>query len=216
MFNPVFLCIITPVFDKCFNSFKDLILTLHKQSFTDFIHVAISDGESPRIKELIKNYDSRFIYTEIPATNPETKMDRFTSIVTRRDFGIQRYKATRYIFLDADIQLLSNDYFYVLYKEHQKFPTKLLLTKVKRGSGLYFPSFPFRCGLFDIANLCFTQEMAKLGYPTDFDILYPYANDFRFFNKIQRFDFRLINFVSAEKEGNKKYKNLREYKNECE
>jgi len=208
----VFLCVITPVFDECLSSFKLLVTSLQQQSFTDFTHAAISDGPSPEIKSFISSLDdSRFTYLEIPATQGSTRMEMFLSVVARRNFGLQSFEAVRYVFLNAGLKILSNNYFQILFSSHQKHPEKVFLTKVKRAIGCYFPGFPIDCGSLDISNYCFTKKMAKKGYPTDFDKWYPYANDYRFFRELRKSKLILLDLISAEKDGNKTYKNLRDY-----
>jgi hypothetical protein len=208
-----FLCIITPVFDGCLDSFRLLVEAAKQQTFSDFIHIAISDGESPLIKKLVSSLDDdRFTYTEVPFTNPKSQMELFFSITSRRDFGLKNFKATRFLFLDADLKVISSDYFQTLYDGHQKHPSKIIMTKIKRAPGLYYPRIPLQCGNINISNYCVTQEMAKIGYPSDFDKFYPFANDYRFLRQVMvRHDFQLLNFVSAEKDGNKTYKNLCDY-----
>jgi hypothetical protein len=207
-----FLCVITPVFDGCLDSFTLLAEATRQQTFSDFIHIAISDGESPLIKESMSSLDGRFIYIEISPTNPKNQMELFFSITSRRDFGLKNFKATRFLFLDADLKITSSDYFQALYDGHQQYPSKIIMTKIKRAPGLYYPRIPLRCGNINISNYCVTQEMAKIGYPTDFDKFYPFANDFRFLSQVMaRHDFQLLNFVSAEKDGNRTYKNLCDY-----
>jgi hypothetical protein len=207
-----FLCVITPVFDECLESFQVLVKDIQQQTFNDFIHVSISDGKSTLIENFISSLkDDKFIYVETPPTNPHDRESRFYSIMSRRNYGLQNFEAIRYVFLDADLKICATDYFQTLYEAHQKHSNKILITKLNVGVGVFFPKFPIKCGGINISNYCFTAEMARLGYPTDLDRRLPYANDFRFFKKIEPFGYVLLKFVSGIKDGNKKYKNLCEY-----
>ena len=45
--DEVFLCVITPVYEPALSSVKKLVKDLKNQSYTDYIHVMISNGRDP-------------------------------------------------------------------------------------------------------------------------------------------------------------------------
>jgi hypothetical protein len=208
-----FLCAITPVFDDCFDAFKLLSESLSKQSLTDFIHVAISNGKSSRIELFIQNLnDTRFIYEEFPYESTPNLESLFTNLGKRRNHCIKKYNAERFVFLDADLQITANNYFELL-REHHDDPL-VILTKVKNGQST-LPKFPIKLGKIDISNYSFSKTIAKkVDYPTDVQIFpHGYANDFRFYERIGNFPHKVLPNICAIKDGNKSYTRLSDMAN---
>lgn len=207
-----FLCIITPIFDPALECFKKLVDVLKNQTCGDFIHIAISNGEAPLIREFIKTQDNRFIYDEIPFNVFIDPKDLVANLGLRREHCLKKYDAQRYLFLDADLRVFRNDYFEYLKEFHNK--SEILLTQVKYRT-LVYPIPPICLGNIDIANFSFSNKIAKkYKYPTDFDPWWGYANDYRFFSSIESNSTYYINIAFSEKDGNNNgsYKRVSEQK----
>lgn len=217
-----FLCIITPVFDPAYASLCKLIAELYSQTLGRFIHVMISNGPSPNIKELIcklNMHDLRFIYDEMTEETIYNPIELLINLGKRRDYCLKKYNAARYLFLDADVKLIDNDYFKKLYKAHKHINRDILITLTKyydQNNEITLPIFPIREGHIDMANYSFSQKIAKnFNYPMDYDIHYGIANDYRFFSSISsENNTAILNFVSAIRDGNSSYKRATELFNE--
>jgi hypothetical protein len=213
-----FLCVITPVFDPAYDSILKLISELKSQTYGQFIHIMISNGPSSAIKNLVMELnkeDRRFIYDEIPEENLNGSLELLINLGKRREYCLKKYNAERYVFLDADVKLIDDNYFLKLYEAHQKVNRDILITLIKiidQGKEVILPIFPITCGHIDMANFTFSKNIAKsFSYPTDYDLRMGIANDFRFFSKISNENNTAIfNFISAIRDGNNSYKRLTE------
>jgi len=199
----VFLCAITPVFDECLPAFQLLTASLQEQTFKDFIHVAVSNGESPTIKKWISELgDPRFIYDEFPREPTPSSDALFINLCKRRNYGLKKYQAHRFVFLDADLKIITSEYFELL-KHHHQDPL-VILAKIKNGPSI-LPRFPVELGTIDIANYSVSQSIAKtVDYPIDISCL-GYANDFRFYTKLENFPYLVLPPICGIKDGNKSY-----------
>lgn len=204
-----FLCIITPIFDPALESAKLLINDLQNQSLGDFIHVLISNGESPQIKQFIQELqDSRFIYDEIPfqpiSTGRRAAGDLICNIGERREYGLKRYNCARYLFLNADLKILDSDYFNKLFQDHLEADVLVtqILNRPTGGRGSVLPKHPINIGNIDVANFSISQKIAKTcSWPADYHPLFRIANDYRFFISLARYSIKFLSFISAEKDG---------------
>lgn len=214
-----FLCIITPVFDPALEAVRKLVSELQSQTYGSFFQVMISNGLSPRIKEFVIDLrikDARFIYDEIEEEIINNWRELLINLGKRREYCLKKYNAERYVFLDADIKLIDNDYFLKLYKAHKEIKRDVLITLIKilhAGGELSLPIFPMTCGHIDLANFSFPKRIAKkFTYPTDYDQNIGIGNDYRFFFMIsQANNTAILNFFSAIKDGNNSYKRLSEF-----
>jgi hypothetical protein len=217
-----FLCVITPVFDPAHESLGKLIAELKRQTYGSFMHVMISNGLSPGIRELvagINGQDPRFIYDEIAEEKLGGAADILVNLGRRRNYCLKKYVAERYLFLDADIKIIDDDYFLKLFRAHQEVRRDILITLTRareKGRDIILPIFPIRLGRIDMANFSFSHKIAQsFNYPTDYDIKYGYANDYRFFSSIASVhNTAILNFISAIRDGNNSYKRLSELFNE--
>ena len=213
-----FLCIITPVFDPAYDSLRKLVGELRSQTYGGFFQVMISNGPSPRIKEFIVDLgkkDPRFIYDEIAEDIINNTIELLINLGKRREYCLKKYNAERYVFLDADVKLIDNDYFLKLYKAHNEIKRDVLITRVKihhPGGELILPIFPITYGHIDMANFTFTKRIAKkFSYPTDYDPSTGIGNDYRFFSKLSNEkNTAVLNFLSTIRDGNNSYKRLTE------
>lgn len=160
-----------------------------------------SDGVCPWILGLA---DPRFIYEEFPAEPTTNLVLLLTNLGKRRNHCLKKYDADRFVFLDADLQIIDTTYFQKLHDSHQEAP--IILTRVKNGPTT-LPKFPIKLGNIDIANYSFNREIAKkIDYPTDVSFgFYGYANDFRFYDSIGMYPHKILSDVCAIKDGNKFY-----------
>jgi len=200
-----FLCAITPVFDAALPSFEGLVGDLQSQTSHDFIHIAICNGDELKIKAYVESLnDSKFHYVSLGYQETPTKESLLAEIGRRRDYCLQNFDAERYVFLDADLQLLTCDYFQRL-KEHHK-DADILLTRVAY-QGFLLPKKPIQCGHIDMANFSFNRRVAKsIHYPCDFDPKIGVANDWRYFNQItQQYKSKQLLLLSAKKNGRNSY-----------
>jgi hypothetical protein len=216
-----FLCVVTPVFDLALKSAKLLVEALQRQTFKDFIHILISNGESENIKQYVQSLDDeRFIYEEYGPLPDDTKVGLFVTVVKRRDHCFKKYDAERYLCLDADIKVLRKDYFQKLYDAHEA-GAKVILTQVKyqpwskkvKSNVVIFPRLPVnRPGTIDVSNFSIPIEDAKHGYPSSYDRFIPYANDYKLYKRLESKyqGFHYLKLVMTEKDGNSFYKRLSE------
>ncbi len=208
-----FLCIITPIFDPALESVRKLVNELKSQSYGNFFQVMISNGPSPRIKEFVSDVgkkDARFIYNEIEEEIINNPKELLINLGKRREYCLKKYDAERYVFLDADVKLIDNDYFRKLHKAHKEIKRDILITQTKlchKAIEITFPIFPITPGHIDMANFTFSKKIAKnYSYPQDYDESVSYGNDYRFFSMISREDnTAVLNFVSAIRDGNNSY-----------
>jgi hypothetical protein len=222
MFRSAFLCIITPVFDPAYESLCKLTGELKSQTFGRFIHVMISNGPSPRIKEMVVNLkDRRFIYDEIQQETTASPVELLINLGKRREHCLKKYNAKRYVFLDADIKLIDDNYFLKLYKAHKEIKRDILVTMIKiyeQGQEIILPILPIKYGQIDMANFTFSKRIARSrSYPTDYDKTIGMGNDYRYFSKISNENnTALLNFISAIRNGNNSYKRLTELFSEAQ
>ena len=217
-----FLCVITPVFDPGFESLCKLIIALKRQTCGRFIHVMISNGPSPRTREMVNHLneqDLRFIYDEIEEEALPGPVEILVNLGKRREYCLKKYNADRYVFLDADARICDDDYFKKLFKAHKEIQRDVLITLVQMYAGqpdIILPKLPIMVGHIDMANFTFSQRIAKnYSYPTDFDSSMGISNDYRFFSRIATEDnTALLNFLSVVRDGNSTYKRLTELFNE--
>jgi hypothetical protein len=213
-----FLCIITPIFDPAFDSLGKLVAELQAQTCGDFFQVMISNGPSPKIAGLVaelNRQDRRFIYDEMPEERISSPVDLLVNLGKRRDYCLKKYQADRFVFLDADIKIIDQDYFLKLYAAHREIQRDVLITLIKiynDGREIVLPAFPIQYAHIDIANYTFSGSLAKkFSYPTDYDSQTGMGNDYRFFSRIaNEKNTAILNFVSAIRDGNNSYKRLTE------
>ncbi len=210
-----FFIIITPIFDQALESVKLLIDDLKRQSYKNFQHILISNGLSPETKKYIEDLsktDKRFVYDEIDFEETPEWPYLLANLGKRRDYCLKKYTGERYLFMDADLKLLDNSYFLKLQKAHKKTKMDVILTLVEVDDGKVLPIFPIKLSRIDMANFTFSKKIAKTySYPTDFDPEFSVGNDYRFFSKISNTENTiLLNFISARRNGNKKYKTITE------
>lgn len=215
-----FLCVITPIFDGAIEALELLINALKKQTMKDFIHIMISAGPSEKSHNLIKSFnDPRFMYEEY--AKPETKDAEglIASLGERRTYCFKKYKAHRYVCLDADLKIKSDDYFLRLQQHHPD--ADILITKVWvwppkiNGPPTVFPKYPLAKGGLDLSNFSFSRRIADQPgcvYPTDMGLYEGRDGDWRFFETLILFAapfrdelYKIIPIVSAIYNGNNTY-----------
>lgn len=172
----------------------------------------ISNGKEKLISNFVNKLgDKRFIYDVFPQENVNCFRDLFGNIGKRRELCLKKYDASRYVFLDADLEILNKNYFELLHRYHQD--ADILLTKVKNGSST-LPKIahlggPFTCGNIDMANFTFNKRIAKgYPYPVDYDPVVGPANDWRFFSSFMHHSYKLLDMVSARVNGRDFYPRL--------
>ncbi len=161
----------------------------------------------------LNSHDPRFIYDEMEEEALNSPQKILINLGKRRNYGMKKYDADRYLFLDADIKLVDNDYFLKLYKAHTETGKDILLTLVQMYDGnpdIILPIFPIKLTRIDLANYTFSRRIAKsINYPTDYDPQIGIGNDYRFFTQISHENnTELLNFMSAIRNGNKSYRSL--------
>ena len=85
--------------------------------------------------------------------------------------------------------------------------TRVIARKNPKDFPGYLPRTPIRLGNIDMANFSFVKRFAKGGYPTNYDPFFRYANDYRFFKRLNGSCVSL-KLISAEKNGNAGYTNF--------
>jgi hypothetical protein len=213
-----FLCIITPVFDPAYDSINNLVAELQSQTFGRFIHVMISNGPSPKIRDFVfelNKHDPRFIYLETKEEITHNASELFLNVCKRRNYGLKNYNAERYLFLDADAKIVDNSYFMKLHSAHQEIKRDILITLVKiydQNNEIILPLFPIKFGHIDLANYSVSKRIAKkFNYPTDHDANIGYGSDYRFFSFIATDNnTAMLNFISTIRDGNNTYKRVSE------
>lgn len=202
-----FLCVITPIFDPALDPAKHLISALQKQSFGNFIHVLISNGKSPQTEQFIYELrDSRFIYDEVLFKSTITQKELVCSISERREFCLKKYNCKRYLFLNADLKIIDNDYFRKLFQAHLEADILITQIRSKPGRSALLPKYPIQLGRIDASNISISDKIAKHSFwPADYHPLYGIANDYRFFQSIEgAYSKKFLPFISAVKDGNNK------------
>ena len=188
------LCVITPVFDPALEPLRLLVGDLQRQTFRHFIHVSISNGPSPQIKQLIdqtRRRDPRFIYDEIEFGETLEWQALMMNLARRRTYAMRTYRAARYMFIDADSALASDRYLAKLYIADAMLRKDVIVTQTrwsprkKWPSGRVLPLFPIKLGRIDITNYTFSCRVAaRHEYPPNIDPSFGAANDFRYFQEI--------------------------------
>lgn len=212
-----FLCVITPTFDSALTSLKKLTIDLRHQTNKDFVHVVISNGPSPKTQkfvELLHKNDKRFIYVE----QKHVKTSSFASIISnsgsRREYCLQHFNASRYVFLDADVHIVDTNYFSKLYFAHTVFKSDVLVTNVNY-HGSILPIHPTnKEGNIVIGNYCFTKSIAKrYHYPTNYDKKHKQGNDYRYWRKISSKEkVTYLDFVATIEGEDRSYKRMTDKK----
>lgn len=209
-----FLCVITPVFDPCLKSLEGLIADLQKQTFTNFIHVNIANGNEPKILELIENVrktDKRFVYDEIPLNSTYKDSGRVEDLLItngiRRNFVMKKYDAKMYLNLGADFKFTDENIFQKIKTHYSETKKDVILIETKVTNKTY-PVYPINKHSFiDLTNFCYTKKIArKFKYPEDIDPRFDVANDYRYFNKIVNFN--VLEGVYGVKDGRTHYKTI--------
>lgn len=215
-----FLCVITPIFDGAVEALELLIGALKKQTMQDFIHIMISAGPSNKSCNLIKSFnDPRFIYEEYTELKTKGAEELIASLGERRTHCFKKYKAHRYVCLDADLKIKSDDYFLRLQQCHHD--ADILITKVwvwppkRNGPPTVFPRYPLAKGRLDLSNFSFSRRLATHPgciYPTDMGLCGGRDGDWRFFETLTLFasrvgdeNYKILPIVSAVYNGNSTY-----------
>lgn len=210
-----FLCVITPVFDQAIDSLRGLISDLQQQNDADFIHVCISNGDSPIIKKYINEniFDGRFIYDETPYDSQYENSGRFghllANIGMRRDFVFKKYNAKRYLNLGADFEITDSTYISRLKTFDDCNHMDIIISKIMLGGEVY-PKSKLCRGNIDLSNFSISKHIAKsFDYPKDFSKQYQDANDWRYFEKIySKNNTSIMDGVFGNKDGRQTYKSL--------
>lgn len=207
-----FICVITPVFDPAQEALILLVNGLRQQSLGNFIHVMVSNGPSPAVREFVEREtagDDRFIYDEIPEEAITGVESLISNLGSRRRHALGKYQASRYVFLDADVRLLDNDYFAKLYLAHRLSGNDVILTG-SRNYERHLPAFPIRLGNIDMSNYSFSAAAARAHpYPDNLSPEYGIANDYRYYEQLTADSPPLhLDFLAAEKDGNRGYRRV--------
>jgi hypothetical protein len=213
-----FFCIVTPVYDPTLEAVKLLIKALKNQTFGNFIHVMISNGKSKAIESYVNDInanDERFIYSELEYEDINEVEEILSNLGKRRNYVLKNFYAQRYLFADADLKIIREDYLEKLFNFHNETGKDIILTLVhymleRQKRLITLPIFPIKKSCIDIANITISRLIAeKYGYPTDCVPNYDIANDYRLFHSASTEDNTIImNFISAIKNGNNKYKSF--------
>lgn len=210
-----FLCVITPVFDPALPSLERLVDALRRQTFHDFVHVMVSNGPSPAVAALVARVragnppDPRFLYEELPLRETSDAISILRDLGRRRRHALGAHAADRYVFLDADVEILDDRYFARLYAAHVLSRRDLILTMVRYYDRV-LPEFPIRYGHLDMANFTFSAAVAREHpYPVDHDPSMGIANDYRFWTRISAGRSPLVlDAICTRKDGHKSYERL--------
>ena len=213
-----FFCIVTPVYNPVLESLKLLVSEIRTQTFADFIHVMISNGPSEAITPYaheLNNADRRFIYLELDYENIKTPEEILANLGKRRNHVLKNFPAQRYLFADADLKIIRKDYLEKLYRCHVETGKDIILTQVhyivvSHRKVVTLPVFPIKKSCIDIANITISRRIAeKYGYPTNYNPQFDLANDYRLFITAATEENTIImNFISAVKNGNSRYKSF--------
>lgn len=210
-----FLCIITPIFDEALPSAKLLIKDLQIQSCNNFIQVFVSNGASPETKsyiEKLRQKDKRFFYTEITEEKITDGKILLANLGKRRNHAFNNFEALRYVFIDADSEIIDKDYIAKLFIAHIFTGKDIIVTRIQYQSW-YLPIFPMGPGHIDITNFTFSGKISKkYPYPTNWSKTFGPANDYRYFLKINKGNNTLfLDFVGIKKDSRRCYKSVGEF-----
>ncbi len=206
-----FLCIITPIFDPALKSVRGLIDDLRKQSFPNFTHILISNGAPPKIKKYIQELrkrDKRFISVQLPEEKQNSPEKLQANLAKRKNYAMKNYKAERYVFIDADSEIIDLNFIAKLYMAHILTRRDIIVAKIKLGL-INLPIFPINIGRIDMTNYTFSRKIA-INYP------YPASNknslfgtDFRYFLQINnKTNTIFFDFVYLIKDSRKSYESV--------
>jgi dTDP-4-amino-4,6-dideoxygalactose transaminase len=173
----------------------------------------ISNGPSPEVNRFTLDLkDPRFQFMSLPFSPTPTHTDLLINLGQRREHALKQFSAERFVFLDADISLVDQDYFQKLAEAHQRTGKELLITKVLRYEKI-LPTMPITVSHIDMANFSFSDQAAKaVHYPTDLDPAYGFANDYRFFERLRaRGEPEFLDCVSAEIGTNRSYGRITDF-----
>lgn len=211
-----FLCVITPVFDPARASVELLIEDLMRQTFGDFVHVMVSSGPSPEVAAFVAGVragdlgggtpDERFLYEELPVRETPDGVSLLADLGRRRRHAVDTHAAARYVFLDADAEILDERYFARLYVAHVLSRRDLILSMVRYYDRV-LPEFPISFGRIDMANFTFSAAIAlEHPYPNDHDPSFGVGNDYRFWTAISAGRKPLVlDAICVRKDGHKGY-----------
>ena len=165
-----FLCVITPVFDPARASVELLIADLMRQTFGDFVHVMVSNGPSPEVAAFVARVragdlgggtpDGRFVYEELAVRETPDAVSLLVDLGRRRRHAVGTHAADRYVFLDADAEILDERYCARLYLAHVLSRRDLILTMVRYYDRV-LPEFPIGLGRIDMANFTPALQTAR-------------------------------------------------------
>ena len=178
---------------------------MKKQSYGDFIHVLISNGESHKIRSFIRKLntnDPRFEYIELDYTPTPNFTALMSNLGTRRDYCLRKINADRYLFLDADTTIVDTNYFSKLYFAHTITHKDILVTNSEY-HGEQLPIHPInKEGQIQISNFCIAREVAKkYRYPTKYNVKKSQGNDWVYWQKIKQKSSILFLDILATTEG---------------
>jgi dTDP-4-amino-4,6-dideoxygalactose transaminase len=209
-----FLCVITPIFDPALPSLKLLCKDLQNQTFGNFLHVVASNGPSVKVQDYINKLaksDNRFVYVELELMPTPDFDSLMTNSGIRRDYCLRNFAAKRYLFLDADVEIIDNNYFSKLHMVDRLTKKDIIVTNVDY-HGTILPIHPAnKEGQIVIGNYCFSKNIAKkFRYPTNYNIIKKkQGNDFRYWQKIKKTNNVLyLDFVSTREGKNRSYKRM--------
>lgn len=208
-----FLCIITPTFDPALSSLKSLIQDLRSQSLPDFLHVMVSNGPSRKTQKYlaqIHQSDPRFIYLELKRSPQSTWRQLQVNLGKRKNYALSHCDAERYVFVDADSQIIDHHFIARLYVAHHFLHKDILVARIQL-HGQTLPQFPVRLGTIDLTNYTFSKKIAKRAhYPTD-PWKYFTATDFLFFRDINTVgNTTFLPFTYLKKDARRSYKSVGE------
>lgn len=213
-----FLCVITPVFDEALIPLKALVNDLQSQDCSNFIHVSISNGPSPKINQFlsqINTSDSRFIYVELKRERERGKALQ-RNLSKRKNYCMKQYPADRYLFIDADSAVISPHAIAVLYVTHFITRSKIIVCNIIYKTGV-LPVFPVDIGRIDITNFSFSRQIAlENSYPErppsrNLEDLFYNATDYFFFKQIHNKNNTLfLPFIYLHKDKRMSYKTVAE------
>jgi hypothetical protein len=127
----------------------------------------------------------------------------------RRRHAVGTHAADRYVFLDADAEILDERYCARLYVAHVLSRRDLILSMVRYYDRV-LPEFPIGLGRIDMANYTFSAAIAREHpYPNDHDPSFGLANAYRFWTAISASRTPLVlDAICVRKDGHKGYARL--------
>ena len=209
--------IITPVYDKCFESTQRLYEDLQQQTHEDWVWFVCSNGFSKKFYNFAENKNKvdekkRIVYVSTSYIDLNNNcFSILANIGKRRNLCIKKINCDYLFLFDADAKILDKKMFETLNQELTLNPKKLCLYHIKKEIG-ELPLFPIIDGKIDLLNFCVSADVVKkIGYPTTVDY-FKRANDFKFFVKSYercKGDAMVLPNVFCEYNGNNMYKNAR-------